>query len=318
MEYKRFTEEQKEQARNADIINFLGAYMGFEFKQTGKYYQCKQHNSLVIYPNRKGFVWNSQNISGGDCIDFLQKVEKKSFFEAIETIVGSGASVTYKPAPKYQSELGQLVLPKPTTDKYSRVFAYLSQTRGISESVISDFIKSKQIYQDTRGNCVFVGHDEKGVERFGSIRGTLTQKKYRGDCKNSDKRYAFRQIGEDTTRVYIFEAPIDLLSHCTMTDNIYGTGAYKKQTRITLSGTSDVALEAFLAEHKEVKTLNFRLDNDEAGITAVKKYKEKYLALGYQVNAVFAKNKDVNEDLIKKENRNLYPNTNNQTSRPRR
>ena len=69
MEYKRFTEEQKEKARNADIINFLGSYMGFEFKQAGKYYQCKQHNSLVVYPNRKGFVWNSRNISGGDCID---------------------------------------------------------------------------------------------------------------------------------------------------------------------------------------------------------------------------------------------------------
>ena len=64
MEYKRFTEEQKEKARNADIINFLGSYMGFEFKQAGKYYQCKQHNSLVVYPNRKGFVWNSRNISG--------------------------------------------------------------------------------------------------------------------------------------------------------------------------------------------------------------------------------------------------------------
>ena len=103
-----------------------------------------------------------------------------------------------------------------------------------------------------------------------------------------------------------------------MTDNVFGTGAYKKQTRITLGGTSDVALDAFLEQHKEVRVLNFRLDNDEAGRAAVKKYKEKYLALGYQVNAVFSKNKDVNEDLIKKENRNLYPNANNQTSRPRR
>ena len=318
VEYKRFTEEQKEKARNADIINFLGSYMGFEFKQAGKYYQCKQHNSLVVYPNRKGFVWNSRNISGGDCIDFLNKVEGKNFFEAIETIIGENASVTYQPAPQYKSEKSQLDLPEPTTEKYSRVFAYLSQTRGISASVISDFIKSKQIYQDTRGNCVFVGRDENGVERFGCIRGTLTEKKYRGDCKNSDKRYAFRQIGEDTTRIYIFEAPIDLLSHCTMTDNVFGTGAYKKQTRITLGGTSDVALDAFLEQHKEVRVLNFRLDNDEAGRAAVKKYKEKYLALGYQVNAVFSKNKDVNEDLIKKENRNLYANANNQTSRPKR
>ena len=318
MEYKRFTEEQKEQARNADIISFLGDYMGFEFKQAGKYYQCKQHNSLVIYPDRKGFVWNSRNFSGGDCIDFLRKYEGKNYFEAIETIIGESASVTYKPAPKYKSQTGQLVLPTKAEGKFDRAFAYLSKTRGISPDVISDFMKSKQLYQDTKGNCVFVGFDEQGTAKFGCVRGTLTEKKYRGDCKNSDKKYAFRQVGEDTTRVYIFEAPIDLLSHCTMADNVYGKGAYKKQTRITLGGTSDIALQAFLEQHKEVRVLNFRLDNDEAGIAAVKKYKEKYLALGYKVNAVFSKNKDVNEDLIKKENRNLYPNTNNQTSRPRR
>ena len=85
-----------------------------------------------------------------------------------------------------------------------------------------------------------------------------------------------------------------------------------------MGGTSDVALAAFLEQHKEVRVLNFRLDNDQAGIAAVKKYKEKYFALGYQVNAVFSKNKDVNEDLIKKENRNLYSSGNDQTRKFKR
>ena len=68
MEYKKFSQEQLDRAKNADIISFLTAYMGFEFRQSGRYYQCKQHSSLVIYSDRKGFVWNSQNISGGDTI----------------------------------------------------------------------------------------------------------------------------------------------------------------------------------------------------------------------------------------------------------
>lgn len=204
MEYRKATSEQLDRARNADIIEFLQSYMGFEFKRSGKYYQCKQHNSLVVYPDRKGFVWNSQNISGGDTIDFLRKVEGKSFLEAIETIIGESAAVTYTPAPKYKSEAGELALPEKAEGKYNRVYAYLSQTRGISTDVISDFIKSKQLYQDAKGNCVFVGLDEKGTAKFGSVRGTLTEKKYRGDCKNSDKRYAFHQIGTDTTRLYIF------------------------------------------------------------------------------------------------------------------
>ena len=84
MEHKIFTSEQKQRAKNADLIEFLKAYMGFEFKKAGRYYQCVQHNSLVVYPDRKGFVWNSRNISGGDTIDFVRKVEGKSYPEAIE------------------------------------------------------------------------------------------------------------------------------------------------------------------------------------------------------------------------------------------
>lgn len=235
--YKEFTSEQLEKAYNADIIEFL-RYKGFDFIKSGRFYKCKQHDGLIVCGDRKSFFWNSKNIRGGGAVDFLQRIEGMSFPEAV---IGERAA-EYKPAPKREAAktAGKLVLPEKTDGKYSRVFAYLSQSRGLSAEVISDFIKSKQIYQDIRGNCVFVGYDEKGEAKFGSVRGTLTEKKYRGDCKNSDKRYAFHQIGTDTTRLYIFEAPIDLMSHCTRTDQDYGVGAYKKQTRITLCGTSDV------------------------------------------------------------------------------
>ena len=117
MEYKKFTDEQRDRAKNADLVSFLSAYMGFEFKRAGKYYQCKQHNSLVVYPDRRGFAWNSRNISGGDTIDFLREVEGKSFREAIEAIIGESAAVAYTPAPKYKAEAGQLVLPEKAEGK---------------------------------------------------------------------------------------------------------------------------------------------------------------------------------------------------------
>ncbi len=93
MEYRKFSQEQLDRAKNADLVAFLSAYMGLEFKRAGKYYQCRQHDSLVVYADRKGFVWNSKNISGGDTIDFLCKVEGKSFPEAIETIIGESAVI---------------------------------------------------------------------------------------------------------------------------------------------------------------------------------------------------------------------------------
>ena len=75
MNYKKYTPEQKEKAKNADLIEFLRSYKGWDFKKAGRYYQCVQHNSLVVYPDRKGFVWNSREISGGDTIDFIRKTE---------------------------------------------------------------------------------------------------------------------------------------------------------------------------------------------------------------------------------------------------
>ena len=296
MEYKRFTDEERDKAKNTDIIDFLGKYMGFEFKKVGKYYRCRQHDSLVVCPDRKGFSWNSRNISGSDAIDFLRNVENKSFREAMEIILYGSFST------EIQSEIckptqNRLILPEPTTAKFSRLYDYLCNERKISEDVVNDFIESKMLYQDKKGNCIFVGFDGNGTERFGTIRGTSPTRKYRADCKNSDKHYAFKQLGKDTKRIYIFEAPIDLMSHCTITDMIYGRGTYKHQTRISLCGVSDTVLKTFLENYK-VKILNFRLDNDDAGHEAVDKFTEKYIEKGYEVHAVFSKGKDINEDLM--------------------
>ena len=89
-----------------------------------------------------------------------------------------------------------------------------------------------------------------------------------------------------------------------MTDQAFGKGAYKGQTRLALCGSSDVALEAFLERYKDVKVLHFRLDNDEAGRAAATKYAAKYQARGYEVHSVFRRGKDVNEDLINTQKQN--------------
>ena len=138
MEYKKFTPEQLDRAKNADIIAFLGVYMGFEFKASGKYYKCSQHNSLIIYPDRKRFVWNSRNISGSDTIDFLQNAEGKSFPEAVEIIVESAA--TYTPAPKYKAETGRAAVEKYTSKYRERgyeVKAVFNQSKDVNEDLIN-------------------------------------------------------------------------------------------------------------------------------------------------------------------------------------
>jgi hypothetical protein len=51
-------------------------------------------------------------------------------------------------------------------------------------------VKNKQLYEDERKNCVFVGYDEEKQPRFISLRGTGS-KRFRKDLWGSDKTYPF-------------------------------------------------------------------------------------------------------------------------------
>lgn len=160
-------------------------------------------------------------------------------------------------------------------------------------------IAEKKIYQDERNNVVFVGFDEQQQAKFACVRGTNTNVSYRGDCIGSDKRYAFSMEGTNKTKLFVFEAPIDLLSHATLTNQIVNhPKAWTVHSRVCLAGTSDVALEQFLKTHPEIKELHFYLDNDPAGRSEAEKHCQKYASMGYQVHNHCPKYKDLNEDLI--------------------
>ena len=70
------------------------------------------------------------------------------------------------------------------------------------------FIDQTKVYH----NAVFVGFDERGVARHAHKRGLYTQgKSYRGNIEGSDPRCSFHWVGT-SDRLYVFEAPIDLLA----------------------------------------------------------------------------------------------------------
>lgn len=63
---------------------------------------------------------------------------------------------------------------------------------------------------------VFVGTDEHGVPRHAQKRSTNSQgKAFKLNVEGSDARYSFHHLGMDG-ELYIFEAPIDLLSYLTL------------------------------------------------------------------------------------------------------
>jgi hypothetical protein len=99
-------------------------------------------------------------------------------------------------------------------------------------------------------------------------------------------------------RLYIFESPIDAMSHASLVNADTGdTGAWKRYSCLSLSGTSDTALNFFLNQHTAVKELVFCLDNDQAGQAAAVKMAREYAYRGYTAINEPPRGKDFNEDL---------------------
>lgn len=303
--------EQKQAANQADLVGYLES-RGYQFIKRGTSYKLKISNpfpgdmsSVSIFENRRGWKRWSNGEHGGDAISFLEKNFGMTFQDAVCELTGTLPVSSYtpvQPEKKEYTEKKTLELPEKCEGKFSRLFAYLNQTRMIDKNIILQMIKDKKIYQDKRNNIVFVGYDDDNNEpKFGCIRGTNTNAApYRGDCDGSDKRYAFSMKGNNTKgKLYVFEAPIDLMSHATLANIITkNPDAWKQHSRICLAGTSDVALEHYLKNHTEIKEIHFCLDSDDAGKKAAAKHCEKYSGLGYTTITHPLKHKDMNKELI--------------------
>lgn len=120
---------------------------------------------------------------------------------------------------------------------------YQTKERKISEKIIDQMLAEGKIYEDAvKHNVIFIGCDPKGTVRYAGIRGT--KEKYRGDAPGSEKAYGFSHTGTDDT-LFVFEAPIDLLSFLSVTGDGWETHHY-----ISLGGVSEKALMQYLADHK--------------------------------------------------------------------
>lgn len=300
-----YTNEQIACAREMDIITFLELAEGFSFKQQGNSYRCEEHSSLTVNADRRRWYWNSQNTGGNNAIDYCTTIKKMRFPEALQAVLSCAGFSHSLPAPAAETKSipqpaeRSFKLPERFEGKYSRVFAYLVKSRRIDNQIIQSLIDDKTLYQDTRGNCVFVGRDEQGTEKYACIRGTLTDKSFRGEISGSDKSCSFAINGTVPGKLFIFESPIDALSHATLVNMVTEKqDAWKAHSRLSLGGTTDVALRRYLKNHPDVKNLYICLDNDTAGQNAAAKLSEKYAAKGYTVTVCKPKNKDYNEDLL--------------------
>ncbi|WP_092755450.1 5' nucleotidase, NT5C type [Hydrogenoanaerobacterium saccharovorans] len=296
---KQFNEQQYEQAKNTNLVAFLQG-RGYDLYPSGGWYRWRDHPSLAVNEDGR-WAWHSQNLKGGP-IDFLVKCENYQFVDAVLKLAGDTNS--YVPnleeirKEKAEEPKPPMKLPPANSDN-KRAIAYLVKTRGLDEKIVKSLIKDKIIYESADyHNVIFVGYDKDGAAKYAAQRGTITNAKmpFKRDVQNSDKSYAFHLRGTSATKIAVFEAPIDAISHKCI-QKIFKQD-YNSINRIALGGVSDKALERYLQDNPLITDITFGTDNDERGHKAAKELMQKYKDLGYNVSRMTPRGKDFNDDLL--------------------
>lgn len=298
MPYIHFTEEQKARAASVDLVEFLRC-QGEKLIRSGPEVRMASDHSITV----RGSQWYDHAIQqGGGPISFVQAFYNLSYPEAVTRLLGGERGEVYPVAKKQEAkERKAFALPAANRDM-RRVYAYLLQRRHLSREVVNTFVRAGLIYEScepskdrTREyhNAVFVGRDENGTARHAHKRsmndvGTT----FRINVEGCDPQYSFHYTGS-SDRLYVFEAPIDLLSFLTRYPRDWQEHSYA-----ALCGTSEHVVLWMLKQNPQIQRIGLCLDHDEAGIEAAGRLEDILWEAGYTaVQWFLPEHKDWNEDL---------------------
>lgn len=287
-QYIHFTEQQKTQARQTDIAELLRS-QGETLKRSGSESEWMDGGQKVTI---RGNLWYHQYEQvGGDAVDFVRRFYNKSYPEAMEYLLG-GSGGTLAVSPSVQKEEKPFVLP-PKNDNMRRVFAYLLNRRGIDREVLYAFVHKGMIYESADyHNAVFVGFDSNGNAKHAHKRGTGSESSYKGNVSGSQPEYSFHWSGQSDT-LYLFEAPIDMLSFISMQKEGWRQHSYAASCSV-----SDRVLFQMLKDNPNIRQVVLCLDSDEPGQTAAKRIADKLFVQGTASEILVPVHKDWNEDLL--------------------
>lgn len=287
-QYIPFSDEQKIRANDIDLEEFLRS-RGEQLLPSGRGKRLESDHSITI----RGNEWyDHAREKGGGAVPFVREFYGLSYPEAVSMLLGGEQGRAYPAAKeKEPAPTKPFALPEKNEDM-RRVYAYLLKQRNIDSEVINHFVRAGTLYEDKKyHNCVFVGTDENGEARHAHKRSTTScGEAFRINVEGSDPRYSFHHIGTDGS-LYVFEAPIDMLSHISL----YLDG-WQKHSYVACCGTSAQPVLKML-ELAEIKQVYLCLDNDEAGHKASERMAEMLVDKGIYVERVAPELKDWNDEL---------------------
>ena len=174
-EFKRYTDEQIEQANNQDIADYVQAH--FQCEKAGKEIHIKGYGGLYVNPATNTFYRHSENIGGKGLLEFCKKIMGMPFLEAMNECVGEAAEIKqFSPQSVLKTENKEFVMPEKSEDGYKNIYAYFINTRSLSAETVKEFVNKGLIYptvskgvSKTTGNtyqkinAVFLHRNEQGT-----------------------------------------------------------------------------------------------------------------------------------------------------------
>ena len=282
-----FTKEQLQEARRADLYEYLMDNHAGDFRVEGVSIHPRDNGSLSIKRGYCGYM-DFNGGETGNSVDFLVRHMGYSLDEAVFALIGG--RVIDKPTRSgiVKEKIAQSKLPPAFPEaedgRYSNVYAYLI-SRGISPRTVQKLINDGLLYQSNEHkNCVFINRDKD----WGELRGTNTyvEKGFHGMVTSSrqDGYWSFIS-GPEARKVYICEAAIDAIS-------LYEIHQRDKNTEpaiyVSIGGVAkQQTIDRLRKEHSDVI---LAVDNDAAGQSC----RDRNPQLPY----IIPQHKDWNEDLV--------------------
>lgn len=304
-------EKRVQYARARDILD-VAQELGMDLVRSGRDYRWKEHDSMVISPDKNLWNWFREN-KGGDVISLVETVSEVDFNQAIH-FLNEGSFKEFAAVERIQEPFQYYLEPYEQT--FTEARDYLRNQRGLSDETI-DFFYSQGVL--AQANAKLNGGIEpvlvfKSLNVSGEVIGANLQGIYENREKWPERGYAKRilrnsdgmtglhvDIGQPK-RLVFGESPIDLMSyyelhkgdlqdvrlvsmdglkesvignHLTMLQS-ESSGRPIRWSREEIAKSLDVAIErGFFSDGKNQDLLTLAVDNDEAGRNFIRSLREK-------------------------------------------
>ena len=273
-----YTKEQIERANQQSITEFFRSN-GYSCERKGREMHIHGFGGMKVDEVTQKYYIFSRQVGGVGLVDCLKKAFDLKFPEAVSMALNgeqpySLYSVQHTSYAHRQFPNGELpqarekpvkefIMPAKGNDN-KRVFAYLTKQRCISPKIVSELINANLLYQDDKGNAVFL--DVKDSKPCGAeFHGTGSKKYMIGNTKFSDIEnrqilkvppYIAEKIGEilkDETQIkfvgYVYETEANIAASAEDIMTISGIAEAVKNSVTDIDELNN-------AVRKKLKSLN--------------------------------------------------------------